>query len=141
MSKKISGYVKLQLPAGKANPAPPVGTVLGPRGVNLMEFCKGFNAKTQGLGDVIVPVVVTVYEDRSFTFITKVSPMSDLIKTELKLEKGSTAPGKEGVGTLNADQIRKIAETKMPDLNTNDMEQAMKIVAGSARSMGVGVEL
>ena len=139
MAKKISGYVKLQLPAGKANPAPPVGTVLGPRGVNLMEFCKSFNAKTQGLGDVVIPVVVTVYEDRTFTFITKVSPMSDLIKSELKLAKGSTAPGAEKIATLTPDQVRKIAETKMPDLNTKDIEQAMKIVAGSARSMGVEV--
>lgn len=141
MAKKELGQIKLQIPAGKANPSPPVGPALGQRGVNIMEFCKAFNAATQNQGDVIIPVIITVYEDRSFKFITKTPPTSMLIKKELNTEKGSGSPKLEKVGKLSADQVKKIAEIKMPDLNTNDMNQAMKIVAGSARSMGVEVEL
>jgi len=141
MAKKELGQIKLQIPAGKANPSPPVGPALGQRGVNIMEFCKAFNAATQNQGDVIIPVIITVYEDRSFTFITKTPPTSMLIKKELNKEKGSGSPKLEKIGKLSADQVKKIAEIKLPDLNTNDMDQAVKIVAGSARSMGVEVEL
>jgi large subunit ribosomal protein L11 len=141
MAKKELGQIKLQIPAGKANPSPPVGPALGQRGVNIMEFCKAFNAATQNMGDMIIPVIITVYEDRSFTFITKTPPTSMLIKKELNKEKGSGSPKLEKIGKLSKDQLKKIAEIKLPDLNTNDMDQAMKIVAGSARSMGVEVEL
>jgi large subunit ribosomal protein L11 len=140
MAKKVMGQVKLQIAAGKANPSPPVGPALGQRGVNIMEFCKAFNAQTQALGDSIVPVIITVYEDRSFTFITKTPPVSQLIKKELKADKGAATPGKAKIGKLTKEQVRKIAEIKLPDLNTKDIEQAMKSVAGSARSMGVDVE-
>jgi large subunit ribosomal protein L11 len=140
MAKKVMGQVKLQIPAGKANPSPPVGPALGQRGVNIMEFCKAFNAQTQSLGDAIVPVIITVYEDRSFTFITKTPPVSQLIKKELKLEKGSATPNKAKIGTLTKAQLRNIAEKKLPDLNTSDVEKAMKSVAGAARSMGADVE-
>jgi large subunit ribosomal protein L11 len=140
MAKKVMGQVKLQIPAGKANPSPPVGPALGQRGVNIMEFCKAFNAQTQSLGDSIIPVVITVYEDRSFTFITKTPPVSQLIKKELKVDKGSAAPNKAKIGTLTKAQLRSIAEKKLPDLNTNDVEEAMKSVAGAARSMGADVE-
>ncbi|MEC9491836.1 50S ribosomal protein L11 [Flexistipes sp.] len=141
MAKKELGQIKLQIPAGKANPSPPVGPALGQRGVNIMEFCKAFNAATQNQGDMVIPVIITVYEDRSFTFITKTPPTSILIKKELNKEKGSGSPKLEKIGKLSADQVKKIAEVKLPDLNTNDINQAVKIVAGSARSMGVEVEL
>lgn len=140
MAKKVLGQVKLQIPAGKANPSPPVGPALGQRGVNIMEFCKAFNAQTQALGDSIIPVIITVYEDRSFTFITKTPPVSQLIKKELKAAKGSATPNKQKIGKLTKEQLRKIAEIKLPDLNTDDIEAAMNTVAGSARSMGVEVE-
>ncbi|MDH4200842.1 MAG: 50S ribosomal protein L11 [Spirochaetia bacterium] len=136
-SKKIVTQIKLQIPAGKANPAPPVGTALGPHGVNIMEFCKSFNAKTQAQAGSLIPVVLTVFSDRSFTFITKVPPVSDLIKKTINLEKGSPVPNKDKVGALTADQLEKIAVQKFPDLNANDIEAAKKIVAGTARSMGV----
>lgn len=141
MAKKIMGQVKLQIPAGKANPAPPVGPALGQRGVNIMEFCKAFNAATQSLGDMVIPVIITVYEDRSFTFITKTPPVTNLIKKELNIASGSNNPSKIKVGKLSKDQLIKIAEIKMPDLNTKDVEQAVKIIAGSARSMGIEVEM
>ncbi|MEJ2314992.1 MAG: 50S ribosomal protein L11 [Nitrospirota bacterium] len=138
--KEVAALVKLQIPAGKANPAPPVGPALGPHGVNIMEFCKAFNAQTQSLGDTIVPVLMTVYTDRSFSFITKTPPASELIKKAAGILKGSGTTGKEKVGKLTAEQVRGIAETKLPDLNTNDVEAAMRIVAGTARSMGVEVK-
>ena len=141
MAKKVSGQLKLQIPAGKANPSPPVGPALGQRGINIMDFCKAFNAATQNLGDVIVPVIITVYEDKSFTFITKTPPVSDLIKKELKIDSASSNPGKEKAGKLTKDQLKKIAEIKLPDLNTSDIEAAMKVVAGSARSMGIETEI
>ncbi len=140
MAKKVAGMIKLQIPAAKANPSPPVGPALGQRGVNIMEFCKAFNAQTQGLGDSIVPVIITVYEDRSFTFITKTPPVSQLIKKELKVAKGSAVPNKTKIGQLTKEQVKRIAETKLPDLNTKDIDMAMKSVAGAARSMGVDVE-
>ncbi|GAB7141219.1 50S ribosomal protein L11 [Deferribacterales bacterium RsTz2092] len=139
MAKKVMGQIKLQIQAGKAAPTPPVGPALGQRGVNIMEFCKAFNANTQAMGDFIIPVVITVFEDRSFTFVTKTPPVSQLIKKELKLEKGSGVPNKTKIGKLTNEQLKKIAETKLPDLNTQNVEQAMKSVAGSARSMGVEV--
>lgn len=141
MAKKIMGQIKLQIPAGKANPAPPVGPALGQRGVNIMEFCKAFNAATQNMGDMVIPVIITVYEDRSFTFITKTPPVTNLIKKELNIEKGSSNPSRDKAGKLTREQLKKIAEIKLPDLNTKDIEQAMKIVAGSARSMGIEVEM
>ena len=134
---KILTQVKLQVPAGKANPAPPVGTALGPHGINIMDFCKAFNAKTQNQEGTVVPVVVTIYADRKFDFITKVSPVSNLIKKELNLEKGSAEPHKDKVGTLTEEQLERIAKQKMPDLNANDIEAAKQIVRGTARSMGV----
>ena len=139
MAKKVTGLVKLQIPAGKANPAPPVGPALGQQGVNIMEFCKQFNAKTAQLGDTIIPVIITVYQDRSFTFITKTPPVSILIKKALKLESGSKMPQKDKVGKINQEQIRKIAETKLPDLNCTTVESAMRQVAGTAKSMGIEV--
>jgi len=141
MAKKIMGQVKLQIPAGKANPSPPVGPALGQRGVNIMEFCKAFNAATQNMGDMTIPVIITVYEDRSFTFITKTPPVTQLIKKELKIESGSDNPKAKKVGKLTREQVKRIAEIKLPDLNTKDIETAMKIIAGSARSMGVEVEV
>lgn len=140
MAKKVLKEVKLQIPAGQANPAPPVGPALGQAGVNIMDFCKAFNAKTQELGGIIIPVVITVYEDRSFTFITKQPPAAVLIKQSLGLKSGSAIPHRDKVGTLSRDQIRAIAEQKMPDLNANDIDAAMEIIAGTARSMGVNVE-
>ncbi len=140
MAKKVLKEVKLQIPAGQANPAPPVGPALGQAGVNIMDFCKAFNAKTQELGGTIIPVVITVYEDRSFTFITKQPPAAVLIKQSLGLKSGSAIPHRDKVGTLSRDQIRTIAEQKMPDLNANDIDAAMEIIAGTARSMGVNVE-
>ena len=139
MAKKIEGYIKLQIPAGKANPAPPIGPALGQHGVNIMEFCKAFNAQTQQDAGTIIPVEITVYEDRSFTFITKTPPAAVLIKQAINIEKGSGEPNREKVGVISRDQVRKIAESKMPDLNANDVDQAMKIIEGTARSMGVDV--
>ncbi len=140
MAKKVQAIVKLQIPAGKATPAPPVGTALGPHGVNIMQFTKEFNAKTQDQMGMIIPVVLTVYQDRSFTFITKTPPVPVLIKKELGLDKASGVPNKEKVGKLTKDQVAKIAEIKMPDLNAASLESAMRMVAGTARSMGITVE-
>lgn len=137
--KEIIALVKLQIPAGKANPAPPVGPALGPHGVNIMEFCKAFNAQTKEMGDTIVPVVMTIYADRSFTFITKTPPASELIKKAAGIVKGSGEPNKELVGKITVEQARGIAETKMPDLNTKDLSAATEIIKGTARSMGVEV--
>ena len=135
--KKIAALVKVQLQAGAATPAPPVGTALGPHGVNIMEFCKAYNAATEQMRGNVVPVEITIYEDRSFSFITKTPPAAELIKKAAGLSKGSSVPNKDKVGKLTSDQIREIATTKMPDLNANDIDQAMKIVAGTARSMGI----
>ncbi len=140
MAKKVAATIKLQIPAGAASPAPPVGPALGGASINIMEFCKAFNAQTQGGNGVITPVVVTVYEDRSFTFVTKTPPAAVLIRQELGIDKGSAEPHKTKVANLTRDQLRQVAETKMPDLNANDIEAAMKIVAGTARSMGVTVD-
>ena len=140
MAKKVLTMIKLQIPAGAANPAPPVGPALGQHGVNIMEFCKAFNAQTQGEGGTIIPVEITVYEDRSFTFITKTPPAAVLIKEALNLQKGSAEPNRDKVGRLRKEQVRQIAETKMPDLNARDVEAAMLVIAGTARSMGVEVE-
>lgn len=139
MAKKIIGQIKLQIPGGQANPAPPVGPALGQHGVNIMEFCKAFNAKTKESQGTIIPVVIDVYADRSFSFITKTPPASVLILKELGIKKGSGVPNKEKVGTIKRSQLEKIAEIKMPDLNANDMDGAVKIIAGTARSMGVDV--
>lgn len=139
MAKKVTGMVKLQIPAGKANPAPPVGPALGQQGVNIMEFCKQFNARTAKMGETIIPVIITVYQDRSFTFITKTPPTSILIKQALKLQSGSKMPQKDKVGKIKMDEVRKIAETKLPDLNCNSVESAMAQVVGTARSMGIEV--
>ena len=136
MAKEISSFIKLQIPAGKANPSPPIGPALGQHGVNIMDFCKAFNAQTQGQ-DTIIPVVITVFNDRSFTFITKTPPVPVLIKQALKLDKGSSNPNVEKVGTLTREQIEGIAKQKMPDLNCYSLEAAVKSVAGTARSMGV----
>jgi large subunit ribosomal protein L11 len=140
MAKKILTLIKLQIPGGQANPAPPVGPALGQHGVNIMEFCKAFNAETAQAGGRITPVEITVYEDRSFTFITKTPPAAVLIKEVLGIDKGSPEPNREKVGRLSQAQVRQIAETKLPDLNARDVEQAMLVVAGTARSMGVEVE-
>ena len=139
MARKVLTMIKLQIPAGAANPAPPVGPALGQHGVNIMEFCKAFNAQTQQDIGTIIPVEITVYEDRSFTFITKTPPAAVLIKQAINIEKGSGEPNREKVGTISRAQVRTIAETKMPDLNANDVDQAMKIIEGTARSMGVDV--
>lgn len=138
--KKVTGFVKLQIPAGKANPAPPVGPALGSKGVNIMQFCQAFNAQTADKGDTIVPVEITVYEDKSFTFICKTAPAAVLIKQALGIKSGSGIPQLQAVGTLSTEQLRTIAETKMPDLNANTVEAAMEIIAGTARSMGVRIE-
>ena len=140
MAKKVSEIVKLQIPAGKATPAPPVGTALGPHGVNIMQFTKEFNAKTQDKVGLIIPVVLTVYQDRSFTFITKTPPAPVLIKKVLNIQSGSGEPNKKKVAKLTKDQVKEIAEMKMPDLNAASLEAAMSMVAGTARSMGVEVE-
>jgi len=139
MAKKVMAQVKLQIPAGKANPAPPVGPALGQHGVNIMEFCKQFNAKTAKQGDITVPVVITVYADRSFTFITKTPPAADLLKRAAGIEKGSAKPNREKVGTVTTRQIEEIAKTKMPDLNAASLEAAMRIIEGTARSLGLEV--
>lgn len=140
MAKKVvTAQVKLQIPAGKANPAPPVGPALGPHGINIMEFCKTFNAQTQALGDTIIPVVLTVYSDRSFTFITKTPPASELIKKAAGIIKGSGTPNKDKVGRITSAQVKEIAQTKLSDLNANSIDAAVKIIGGTARSMGVDV--
>jgi len=139
MAKKVTGMVKLQIPAGKANPAPPVGPALGQHGVNIMEFCKQFNARTQSLGDSIVPIIITVYQDRSFTFITKTPPVSSLIKKACKLQSGSKQPQKEKVGKIKMSDIKNIGQIKIPDLNCIKVESAMSQVVGTARSMGIEV--
>lgn len=139
MAKKEMAFIKLQIPAGKANPSPPVGPALGQHGVNIMEFCKSFNAKTQQMGDTIVPVVITVYQDRSFSYITKTPPASVLLLKAAGLQKGSGNPKSERVAEIGRDKIREIAEIKMPDLNAYDIEAAMKIVEGTARSAGITV--
>ncbi len=138
--KKVAALVKVQLNAGAATPAPPVGTALGPHGVNIMEFCKAYNAATEGQRGQVIPVEITIYEDRSFSFVTKTPPAAELIKKAAGLSKGSGTPHKEKVGRLTRDQVREIAEVKMPDLNANSVDQAAKIVEGTARSMGVTVE-
>jgi large subunit ribosomal protein L11 len=140
MAKKVLTLIKLQIPAGAANPAPPVGPALGQHGVNIMEFCKEFNAQTQQDTGTIIPVEITVYEDRSFEFITKTPPAAVLIKEAAGIEKGSGEPHVTKVGTISMDQVRQIAERKMPDLNANDIDAASRIIAGTARSMGVDVE-
>ena len=140
MAKKITAVVKLQLNAGKATPAPPVGSTLGPYGINMMEFIKGYNERTAAQVGSVVPVEITIFEDRSFTFIIKTPPAADLIKKAAGIDKGSGTPNKEKVGKLTRDQVRTIAESKMVDLNANDIDAAMKIIAGTARSMGVTVE-
>lgn len=140
MAKKVIALVKLQIPAGQATPAPPVGTALGPHGVNIMEFTKAFNSKTADQQGMLIPVEMTIYADRTFDFITKVSPMSVLIKKALNLNVASGEPNKKKVGKLTKEQVREIAETKMPDLNASSVEAAMEMVAGTARSMGVEVE-
>lgn len=140
MAKKVTAIVKLQIPAGKATPAPPVGTALGPHGVNIVEFTKDFNARTADQAGMIIPVVLTVYQDRSFTFITKTPPVPVLIKKAVGIELGSGEPNKKKIAKLSQDQLREIAETKMPDLNASSVEAAMSMVAGTARSMGVEVE-
>ena len=138
--KKVTGFVKLQIPAGAANPAPPVGPALGAQGVNIMQFCQAFNAQTQDQSGTIIPVEITVYEDKSFTFVCKTPPAAVLIKEKLGIQSGAGIPQLQVVGTLTEDQLREIAEIKMPDLNANDIEAAMEIVAGTARSMGVRIE-
>lgn len=139
MAKKVLNFIKLQIPGGKANPAPPVGPALGQHGVNIMEFCKAFNAKTKDANGMIIPVVITVYADRSFTFITKTPPASVLLLKELGIPKGSGVPNKEKVGTITKNQLKKIADIKMVDLNASDIDAAVNIIAGTARSMGITV--
>ena len=139
MAKKVVAMVKLQCPAGAANPAPPVGTALGPQGVNIMEFCKQFNARTQSQAGMIIPVVVTVYQDRTFTFITKTPPAANLLLREAGIEKGSAQPNRNKVGKVTRAQLKKIAELKMSDLNATEMDSAMRMIAGTARSMGLEV--
>jgi large subunit ribosomal protein L11 len=139
MAKEITAKIKLQVPAGKANPAPPVGPALGQHGVNIMEFCKTFNARTQKLGDTIVPVVISVYSDRSFTFITKTPPAAELLKKAAGIVKGSGVPNKDKVGKVTRAQIKEIAQTKLPDLNAASVESAMRMIEGSAKSMGLEI--
>jgi large subunit ribosomal protein L11 len=139
MAKKVTAVIKLQCPAGAANPAPPVGTALGPHGVNIMEFCKQFNARTQNQSGMVIPVLVTVYQDRTFTFITKTPPAPNLLLKEAGVEKGSAAPNRTKVGRVTRAQLKKIAELKMQDLNAADLEGAMRMIAGTARSMGLEV--
>lgn len=140
MAKKVVTLIKLALPAGKANPAPPVGPALGQHGVNIMAFCKEYNAKTSDKVGMVIPVEISVYEDRSFTFVLKTPPASVLIRKAAGIEKGSSQPNKEKVGSITRGQLQEIAQTKMPDLNANDIEAAMKIVAGTARNMGVEIQ-
>jgi len=139
MAKEIMAKIKLQVPAGKANPAPPVGPALGQHGVNIMEFCKAFNAKTQKMGETIIPVIITVYSDRSFTFITKTPPAAELLKKAAGIVKGSGVPNKDKVGKVTRAQIKEIAQTKLPDLNAANIESAMRMIEGSAKSMGLEV--
>ena len=140
MSKKVVGFIKLQIPAGKANPAPPVGPALGQHGVNIMEFCKAFNAKTQDSAGKVIPVEITVFADRSFTFITKTPPTPTLILEAVGLKKGSGEPNRDKIGSISVEQVKKIAEIKMPDLNAGTIEAAISMVSGTARSMGVKIE-
>ncbi|MEA1980206.1 MAG: 50S ribosomal protein L11 [candidate division Zixibacteria bacterium] len=139
MAKKVAGYIKLQIPAGKANPAPPVGPALGQRGVNIMEFCKAFNASTQSGNGILTPVVITVYSDKSFSYITKTPPASTLLRIAAKIKKGSGVPNKDKVGLVTKSQVKEIAEKKMEDLNAADIDAAMLIIEGTARSMGIEV--
>ncbi|GMR24774.1 MAG: 50S ribosomal protein L11 [Ignavibacteria bacterium] len=139
MAKKIDGFIKLQIPAGNANPSPPVGPALGQKGVNIMDFCKQFNSKTKDNDGMIIPVVITVYKDKSFTFITKTPPASVLLKKAAKIEKGSSESNRTKVGNVSRNQLKEIAELKMPDLNAIDIDSAMSMVAGTARSMGLEV--
>ncbi len=139
MAKKIIKVIKLQVAAGKANPAPPIGPALGQHGLNIQDFCSKFNERTKDMGDTVIPVEISVYEDRTFTFITKTPPAAELIRKTLGIAKGSGVPNKDKVGTLTKDMVRNIAEQKMPDLNANDVEAAMKIIEGTARSMGVKI--
>ncbi len=140
MAKKVVANIKLQIPAGKANPSPPIGPALGQHGVNIMDFCKQYNAQTQDKAGSIVPVIITVYEDRSFSFITKTPPTSELIKKAAGVDKGSSVPNKDKVGTINLKQVEEIANAKMPDLNATSLEAAVEMVKGSARSMGITVQ-
>jgi large subunit ribosomal protein L11 len=140
MAKKVIGFIKLQIPAGKANPAPPVGPALGQHGVNIMEFCKAFNAKTQEQMGKLIPVEITVFADRSFTFITKTPPAPSLLLEAVGIPKGSGEPNREKIGTVTKAQLKEIAEIKMPDLNASDIESAMRMIAGTARSMGIVVK-
>ncbi len=139
MAKKVVGMIKLQVSAGKANPAPPIGTALGPQGVNIMEFCKQFNAKTSNMGDIKIPVVITVYAHRSFTFITKTAPAAELVKKGLQEDKGSGKPNREKIGSVTHAQIEEIAKLKMPDLNTTSLESAIRTIEGTAKSMGLEI--
>lgn len=140
MAKKVVAEIKLQIPAGQANPSPPVGPALGQRGVNIMEFCKAFNARTQGGNGILTPVIITVYADKSFSFITKTPPASTLLKMAAKVSKGSGVPNKDKVGVVSKQQVQEIAETKMKDLNAASVEAAMRIIEGTARSMGIEVQ-
>jgi len=140
MAKKVVGFIKLQIPAGQANPAPPVGPALGQKGVNIMEFCKQFNARTQAQAGLIIPVIITVFSDKSFTFITKTPPAAVLLIKEAKIQKGSGEPNRTKVGKVSKAQVKKIAEMKMPDLNTTDINAAMSMVEGTAKSLGITVE-
>lgn len=140
MAKKLVTIVKLQIPAGKANPAPPIGPALGQHGVNIMEFCKQYNAKTQDKGDTVIPVEISIFEDRTFTFILKTPPAAVLLKKAANIEKGSGEPNRNKVGTVSKDKVREIAEMKMPDLNANSVEAAMRIIEGTARNMGITVK-
>jgi len=140
MAKKVAGYIKLQIQAGKATPAPPVGPALGQHGVNIMGFCKEFNERTQAQAGLIIPVVLTVYQDKSYTFVTKTPPAAVLLKKAMKLDKASSVPNRTKVGTIPKEEVRKIAELKMPDLNAATIETAMSMIAGTARSMGIIVE-
>jgi large subunit ribosomal protein L11 len=137
--KQVAAQVRLQIPSGKANPAPPVGPALGPHGINIMEFCKAFNAQTQALGDTIIPVVLTVYSDRTFTFVTKTPPAAELLKKAAGIIKGSSTPNKEKVGKVTSSQIKEIAQKKLPDLNAYSLDEAVKIISGTARSMGIEI--
>ncbi len=139
-TKKTLAFVKLQIAAGQATPAPPVGTALGPHGVNIMDFCKQYNSRTQGQAGTVIPVEITIYQDRSFSFVTKTPPAAVLLRKEAGIEKGSPTSNREKVGSVTGEQLRKIAEIKLPDLNANDIEGAMRIVAGTARSMGIEVK-
>lgn len=140
MAKKVTGFIKLQIPAGQANPAPPVGPALGQKGVNIMEFCKQFNARTQAQAGLIIPVIITVFSDKSFTFITKTPPAAVLLIKAAKVQKGSGEPNRNKVGKVTRAQVKEIATTKMPDLNTNDIEAAMSMIEGTAKSLGITVE-